>query len=104
MQHNQQVIKLEGNSKANTTKRRYNCTNFKFVLWLYKNEKDYPGVIRAGYKDTLDAAYGEDLLEGRVLCSINKKAHGSSQSPTSTSGWQLLSYWRRLIPLLIIVL
>ena len=72
MQHNQQVIELEGNSKANTTKRQYNCTNFKFVQWLYENERDYPGVIRDGYKDTLDAAYGEDLLERRVPCSINE--------------------------------
>ena len=57
---NEAVLQLEGNSKANKTKMRYNSTNNNFILWLYQNKLDYPGAIKSEFLPKLDEAYEKD--------------------------------------------
>ena len=45
---NEAVLALELNAKAANTKRRYSCTNYKFLLYLFKNRSEYAGFIRDG--------------------------------------------------------
>ena len=57
------VIAIESNSKAGKTKARYNCTNYLFIQWVFKNSAVYPGIIRPWVVPTLAASDRRDLQE-----------------------------------------
>ena len=60
---NAAVIQLESNSKALNTKRRYNCTNYKFILWLYQHRDEYVGFLKEEALRQLTEADKRDLNE-----------------------------------------
>ena len=60
-QRNEAVLALESNAKAANTKRRYNCTNYKFLLYLFENRSEYVGFIRDGALGELKEADERDL-------------------------------------------
>ena len=40
------MLQLELNLKAQNTKRRYKCTNYKFILWLLQQRYEYTGSLK----------------------------------------------------------
>ena len=60
---NEAVLRLKSNSKAHNTKRRYNCTNYRFILWLFEHRTEYVGYIKDGFLEQLETLYQLDLTE-----------------------------------------
>ena len=72
---NEAVLQLESNSKADNTKKRYNCTNYKFILWLFENRAQYAGFIKEEYLPQLEAANERDLNESGGIEARRKYKH-----------------------------
>ena len=63
---NEAVLTLESNSKAENTKRRYNCTNYKFIVWLFeRRNNECEGFIKERFIGELEEAYERDEVEYR---------------------------------------
>ena len=60
---NKTVLQLKSNSKADNTKRRYNCTNYKFILWLFEHKEIYVVFIKKEFMGLLVVANERDLDE-----------------------------------------
>ena len=59
--HNEDVLRLESNSKAENTKWCYHCTNYKFILWLFEHRHDYVDFIKGQFLPELEEADAKDL-------------------------------------------
>ena len=72
---NEAVLRLESNSKAINTKRRYNCTNYKFILWLFERKDELVGVIKPQFMDGLVLANEKDLELVRGSTNLSKQKY-----------------------------